>query len=186
MPVASATTIDFSTLPLYTPVTTQFPGVVFSLMGGPADPTQPPVTGSFGSPSLGNSPTGEYPTTNILDIAFSSPVSNLSFTFDNFGDNNGFGAPSYFYAYDGSSGLISSGNIGSVNGFPSVAVTGSGIRDLQISNGSGGSYDWEFGVGSITYAAAPEPATWILLMSGFGGIAALGYLQRRRPAARTA
>jgi hypothetical protein len=173
----SATTIDFSTLPLHTAVTTQFPGVTFSLAG--PGPGGDPVTGAFDTYGLGNSPTGTYPTSEILDIAFDSGVSNLSFTFSNFGDNTSFGlGPSFYYAYSGAT-LISSGNIGNVNDYSLVNVAGSGITDLKISNGSGGFDDWQFGVGELTYtlSAVPEPSTWAMMILGFAGI---GYLTYRR------
>ncbi len=175
---AYATTIDFSTLPLYTPVTTQFPGVTFSLIGGPG-PDNAPVTGSFGSYGLGNSPTGDYPTTETLNIAFASGVKNLSFTFDNFGSNSEFG-PSTYSAY-GKSGLISTGNIASLCcGYDPVSVFGSGITDLMIGNGSGGNYSWEFGVGQVSYTSGvPEASTWVMMLAGFAGLGFVGYRRNK-------
>jgi hypothetical protein len=180
VPIANAATynIDFTTIPLYTPVTNQFPDVVFSLEGGPGDSSLPPVTGSFGTYSVGNSPTGEYPTTAILDLAFTTPVRNLSFTFDNFGDNG----VSYFSASNGAFGNISA----LCCAFDLVNVPGGGITNLVISNGTGGSYNWEFGVQQVSFTTVPEPATWVLMMSGFGGFALLGYLRRDRYAAKAA
>ncbi|HLZ82391.1 MAG TPA: PEPxxWA-CTERM sorting domain-containing protein [Caulobacteraceae bacterium] len=169
---ADATTITFP-FPDGTPVTTI--GIAtFSLQGGLATGT--PVTGSFGVyGALGNSPTGAYPTSAILDVAFSTPVKNVSFTFDNFGANYASTATTYAGATP-----LASTNIG---GFPfssyfaTGTVGGSGVTDLKFNNGEGASRSWEFGVTSISFTAVPEPSTWALMLGGFGF---LGYVLRRR------
>ena len=180
--LVSATAVDATTItfpfPNGTPITTI--GIAtFSLQdgsyGNPANAAGPPVTGSFGAyGQLGNSQTGDYPTASILDVAFSSPVKNLSFTFDNFGTNYASFAATYGagHALLGTTGL---GDYGCSSGC-SRSVAGSGVTDLQFNNGESG--NWEFGVSSISFTSAvPEPSTWAMLFGGFGFI---GYVLRRR------
>jgi hypothetical protein len=181
--LVSATAVDATTItfpyPNGTPITTI--GIAtFSLQdgayGNPAYAAGAPVTGSFGAyGQLGNSQTGEYPTAAILDVSFSSPVSNISFTFDNFGYNFSSFAATYGagHALLGSTGL---GDPGCAYGC-SRSVAGSGVTDLQFNNGEGTSRSWEFGVSSISFTSVPEPSTWAMLFGGFGFI---GYVLRRR------
>src|SRR5271169_1322770 len=88
---ANAGTLNFSALTTGTVVNTQFPGIVFSLEGaGPVTSGSPVVDDGLGG--LMNSPAAteesiDYPTAEILDIAFTTPVDAVSFTFNNYGDN---------------------------------------------------------------------------------------------------
>jgi hypothetical protein len=171
---AATVTLDFTALPYGTAVTTQYPGVTVSLAGPGA--TGAPITGSFGRPYLGNSPTGNYPTNEILDFAFSSPVSNISFYFDNFGGYSsacsGFGGCSYATTNGSDGGSTYIGNLFE-GGYGSVP--GTHVTDLQFSNSGN---NWEFGVAEVTYTTGvPEPSTWAMLLGGFGFI---GYAMRRR------
>ena len=175
MTVANADTytLDFTSMPLYTPVTSG-PGPLTSifLYGGPGDGIA--VTGSFGTASLGNSPTGDYPTSEGILFSFSAPVRNVSFTFDNFGDNGEFG-PSYYSTDAGGFGYIN----GYSDAFSLVSVNGGDLQSLFVDNGTGGSGSWEFGIGSITYTSAPEPSTWAMMGLGFAGLAFAGYRARK-------
>jgi len=175
---ATTYTINFGLYPLYTPVTGG-PDVTISLQGAGSNYGTVPVTGSFGTYSLGNSSTGEYPTANILDFSFASPVSNISFFFDNFGGPYAGICP----GYRGCSYATTFDSHGVVEGSTSLAnayggyyrVAGSTVSDLQFSNGAN---DWEFGVYEVTYTTGvPEPATWAMMLGGFGFV---GYILRRR------
>jgi hypothetical protein len=176
---AGATTINFSALADGTAVTTQFPGLTVSLVGG--TDTGPAIVGDVfgGGLALGNSVSNFYPTAYSVNFAFSGPVSNLSFKFNNFGSENGSN-----YVASGSSGVISTALVDSFNSYSSVFVTGNGITNLSINNNNNDS--WLFGIGSITFSAGavPEPASWAMMIAGFGLVGAT--MRRRRQAVATA
>lgn len=164
---ANAVTIDFTGLTPGTVVTTQYPGVTFSLVGGFTG--APPAVGNVfgGIVALGNSGNNQYPTAFTLNVAFSQAVSNVSFTFNNFGSSNG----SNYVANNGSSALIDQ-----LGGYNLYSVAGGGITNLAINNNNNES--WLFGVSTISFeSAVPEPATWGLMIAGFGLI---GTAMRRR------
>ena len=112
----------------------------------------------------------------LLDIAFTSAASQISFTFDNYGDNGSiFGQPSFYRAFDAAHNLISQGNINTVQNFGLVTVSGTGITDLQIDDNRAG---WIFAVQKVNFTAAvPEPSTWAMMIVGFAG---LGFIASRR------
>lgn len=168
----------FSTLPSGTSVSNQFAGVVYSLEGGSV--TGSPSNNSFGNQAIGNSPTGDYPTSNGVNLAFTLPVSDLSFTFSNFGEND----LSFYEAFDGAT-IVDSGNIGGsayADGFTTVDVSGSGITDLVVDNGENGNQYWEFGIARVDFTPTPEPESFMLLGTGLAGLAGLIRLKIARKA----
>lgn len=175
--IAQAEEIDFTGLSAGTAVSNQFPGVVFSLAGGGVTSGSPVISGFEGSGGSGltNSNSGSYPTANILDIVFTSPVSGLSFTFENWGDGNG----SFYTAYDGTT-VIDTLDISGTPDWGLVTITGSGITELQINNNANGG-NWEFAVGELSFtpetAETPEPGSFLLLGTGIAGLA--GMLRRK-------
>jgi hypothetical protein len=164
---ASAETVDFTTLPALTAVTTQFDGLTFSLEGGP-DSSGPPTTNFAGVTNTVDG--GEYPTASAIDIAFSTPADEVSFYFDNAGENG----TSYYTAYDASDDVLSTGNIGgsSCASGCEVTVAGDDISELQVNNGRDGD-NWWFAVGSLTYSSTPEPASFFLCVPALLGLATL-------------
>ena len=192
-----ATTISFYGMTTGTQITTQFAseGVTFQTAGGPVEPggTGPAAIGWYGCTpgsgggdgdpcgyGLANTPTGEYPTSEYLDIFFPNGASDVSFTFDNQGSSEaGERGGSYYDAYSGTT-LVGTGALYSdpyADYYGTVTVAGSDITEIQLSNGSGGGSSWEFGVGEVTFST-PEPGTLTLLGGGLLGL--WGLVRRKR------
>ncbi len=176
-------TIDFTTHAPGTSITTQIPGVTFSLQGG-ADNGAPQIawyTGPFyGGGGLSNSANfGYYPTAYRLVATFTSTVKNVKFNFDNEGYNGG----NYFSALDGLGNVLVTGALDTfapVTGqaFDLTGITG--IKTIFWDNGqssTGG--DWTQSLVSISFDASgvPEPAAWATMVLGMG---AIGGMMRRR------
>jgi hypothetical protein len=178
---AHAATVDFSSFAAgSTPVVA---GLTFSLTGGPSANGSPVVGyGYFDTVlSLNNSlvaglGTSGYPTGSMLTIDFASAVSDVSFTFNNYGS----GVGTFYTAYDAANAVVSTASIDAVNGFGLVNVAGAGIAKLVINNNTGGTSDWIYGVGQLSYGAVPEPATWAMMIGGFALVGAS--MRRRRTA----
>ena len=161
-----------------------------------------PIDGSVSG--LANTPTGEYPTTEFLDIFFTSPASGVSFWFDNFGCSDSGRGASYYTVYGSGSTVIGGGGLCPAYGedFNKIVVGVSGISEIQISNntpdtftyGGGGGDDssddpsggsWEFGLSRVEFTettTVPEPGTGVLTLFALG-LASLGAGLRRKPRA---
>lgn len=98
------------------------------------------------------------------------------------------------FTYDPSMGnlLLDLTNFGGSNSsgttLDGVDLLGDGTSSLFVSNGTGGTgatstfgYITQFTTGSVA-GAVPEPATWLMMILGFGGI---GFSMRRRSKVRT-
>jgi hypothetical protein len=155
---------------------TSLDGVTFSLGGGPG-PGGPPCVCSFGTAAMGNSANGAYPTSAYLQVTFADPANDVSFSFNNFGyapEGYPVGSGSYFDAFSLGDDLISSGYIGDIcptSGGGTVDVPGNEISLLELNNNTDGRGDWEFGVYSLTFTPAPEPASLALLSAGVAVLA---------------
>jgi hypothetical protein len=173
--LTKADTINFGTYPSGTPITS-LDGITFSLVGGP-DSSGPPLVGydSAVPTGLTNSTNPDYPTANILNFAFSTPVSGVSFTLNNYGDNG----TTFYAAYSGAT-LVATANVSADQGFGLITVPGSGITDIQFNNGDDSSTSWYFAVPTISFTASsvPEPGSFILLGLGLAGV--VGYHRARR------
>jgi hypothetical protein len=172
--VAQATTINFSDYA--NTYLSSADGVSFSLDPGYAvnGLGTTPFVNAFGNPDqIANSANGgEYPTSDTLTFTFSAPTSNISFSFDNYGESGEGRGDSSYAAYNASDVLVSSGDLGLCNECV-IDVAGSGITTLVFNNGTGdptGGESWLFGVDYVTFGAVPEPAAWALMMLGLGAI----------------
>jgi hypothetical protein len=186
-PAAAATvTIDFTTLTPGTHVSNQYPGVTFSLLGGP-DSSGPPITS--GDPLLVNSThVGLLPSANILNISFNVPVYFVSFDFRQFGFN-----PTTYTAYNGGNTIES----GALNPIDFVIIQ-YGIDDLQINDncpnpdcfpyvdmdGNTFNGNWLFGLASLSFtdhlSEVPVPAALPLFATGLVGLGLLGRRRKRK------
>ncbi len=185
---ASATTLDFTTLPSGDVPQNTYAGQGVSAVFTSAYPSGPAtdaqanigttsgltnsIYGAGGDPTRSNYP--YYPTNQYLTFDFSQSVSGVSFDFNNYGDN---GLSSYT-AYDASNNVIATGLLPSV-GLQTVA--GSGIASLVISNGEDGSRDWIYGVQDLSFSATPGPVPGAGL-AGFAALALAGVYARARRA----
>jgi len=150
-----------------------------------------PIDGTVSG--LANTPTGDYPTTEFLDIFFTSPASGVSFWFDNFGCSDSGRGASFYTVYGSGSTVIGGGGLcpGTEDNFNQVVVGVSGVSEIQIDNntpdtftfGGGGEGDdptggsWEFGLSRVEFTESttvPEPGTGALtlLAVGLAGLAA--------------
>jgi hypothetical protein len=179
---ANATTIDFQSYVDGTAISS-LGGITFSTYGGPG-PGGTPVIGlsSFAPGGLVNSTVtssyNNYPTSAILDFNFNAPASNVSFYFNNQGDNGG----TFYSAYNAGGTLIETGLINTDQGGVSIVLSASGIKDLTFNNNTGGSSSWVFDVPSITFtpgSAVPEPSTWAMMLVGFAALGFASYRGRR-------
>jgi hypothetical protein len=173
---AAPVSIDFTTLPASTTVTNQYAGVTFSLAGGLASGA--PQTAYYGT-GLSNSPSGGYyPTADSLVATFSSPVSDVSFTFD----VEGYNGNNNYQVYNSSNVLIGSGAL--LDQTAPYILAASDIGSIVWSNGQGAENSWTQALSTLSYTtptltgAAPEPATWGMMIGGFG--MAGGALRSRR------
>lgn len=193
---AGLVTVDLSsaTFGLNAPVSTQYAadGITFAAettggtlltaeTGGENWEDTDPIDGTVSG--LSNSPTGEYPTTEFLDIFFTNPASSISFWYDNFGDSGAF-----YTAFGPGDTVLGTGSVGSLaENFNEVDVPFSGVTEIQIDNTetdtftSGSGSSWEFGVSRVEFAetATPEPATGTLLAVGVLGLV-VGYRRKVR------
>jgi hypothetical protein len=144
--------------------------------------------------------------TNFESGAPTDPVTGIfTFTFDNAapitlpspagltltGFNVPYAGPALFSFTRGSDMLIVGNNIGLGSFSVSPATPGFGFAMLGVSStptisnltySAGGKLWHSSNVAVAEVSAVPEPATWALMMVGFGG---MGYAMRRKPKVST-
>jgi hypothetical protein len=186
-PALAATTIDFTASPVGTiangdRISNQYAslGVTFSLfengapvgVGGLAFGNVPFAAG-LGN-ALFNTVGGIAPISpdnraDILRLSFLSDVSGLSFL------TNGFTDITVFNAFDSGGNLLQS-LTNTTGGVTTISFSASGIARVDALQGRD---DFAFGIDQLSFisAAVPEPATWAMMLVGFG---AVGFAMRRR------
>jgi len=201
------TVVDLSsaTFGFSAPITTQYAldGITFAtettggvlgvgVTGGGGWTASDPIDGTVSG--LANTPTGEYPTTEFLDIFFTSPASGVSFWFDNFGCSDSGRGASFYTVYGSGSTVIGGGGLCPTDedNFNKVVVGVSGVSEIQIDNNtpdtfSGGEEgdSWEFGLSRVEFTESttvPEPGTGALTLLAVG-LAGLAAKLHRKPRA---
>lgn len=192
MPASASVLIDFDTDASGSPIASgtdlsnQYAslGLTFELFenGALVSPT-----GFASSQFVGGAGTGNglwnvrgsiFPQTNatqldILRLNFATPISNLSFITDGFSDRTIFNA----YGIGGSLiGTFTNAGGGTAN----VSFANNSISRLDALQGNDG---FAFRIDNLRFdmgPAVPEPATWLMMIIGFGGI---GYSMRRKKTA---
>jgi hypothetical protein len=174
---ATTVSIDFTALASGTTVTNQYANVTFSLAGGLASGA--PQIAYYGE-GLSNSPTaGEYPTADSLVATFTTPVSGVSFSFN----NEGYNGANNYRVYSPTAVLLTSGALDG-NGRVFYALAESNIGSIVWSNGLGTSGNWTQALSTLSFnTGVPEPTSWALMIGGFGLV---GAAMRRRAAATVA
>lgn len=134
-------------------------------------------------------------TNGALSLLFSAAVNGFGLYVTDFGDGSGIGGPLSLTVIStaGTTQTLSVGNqVGLLTngsalffGFSDAAQTFSSVT----FNGFGGTLDDAAGLDDLTIgtiaaatAGVPEPATWAMMMLGFGG---MGYAMRRHPKTST-
>jgi hypothetical protein len=181
-PATAATLIDFNSLAGGASVTNQFAaqGVLFSTRSGTtisnaAISVYFPCCGTP-DPALGNSVNGTGGDQEYLIISFITPVSNLSFGYDNYGTQY---LANSIKAYDIDNNLIQTRSATpgvADNALETINFTVSDISYVEIRQSGPG---WMFAIDNIRFggSAVPEPGSWAMLIAGFGLI---GAAMRRR------
>jgi len=165
-----AATYDFSTLTSGTSVTTQYAGVSFSLAGGVSSGTPTVANGG-----IANSTTTDYPTADQLIATFDYAVENVSFNFENYGNNSSYGG-TIWQAFDASNSLLGSGSLASAAGELTSLLSLTGITSLILDNNLTGRDSWIFALETLSFdkasvSAVPVPAAIWFMGSGLLGLA---------------
>jgi hypothetical protein len=184
-PASAATLIDFNTFLAGESVTNQYGslGVLFSTRTGAAI-SNAAISVYFpgdGTPdaAVTNSIDGADDRQEFLIITFTTPVSNLSLEYDNYGATY-LGDTIKAYGLGGTLLETLSPTPGVADfALETISFTSSGISYVEIQQPSNG---WMFAVDNIQFngGAVPEPASWAMMIAGFGLV---GAAMRRRATA---
>ena len=205
-PAFAATTINFDTLPGgatvgdKTPITNQYSslGVLFSAIDATGGTVAPVATNyaagnanaNYSGNFLGNAPDGApfvftptfqlTPRYDLVRILFTNVASNVSLSLNNFDNVN----RTTFNAYSANGTLLQTFTFQANQGWTRVNLTASGIARLDlVASQFNGSTNY-FGIDQLTFDAAatpavPEPATWAMMIIGFGMIGGAARYRRR-------
>ena len=124
----------------------------------------------------------------LFTADFSSAVNDVSITGGDFGADTDH---IFLAAYSGLGGtgtflgsITSAGCCSGSPGSATVSLIASGIKSVQFYTGAGdpfpgSAYFDNLKVGSLSGGGVPEPASWAMMLLGFGGIGALIRNRRR-------
>ena len=164
---AATVTLDFEGFPISSDIATTYAGATFSggifrkCDGGCPAPDQ----GAFAGPVTGLS----------MSVTFDQLQSQISFI----NVSNSYVTAN---AYDAAHNLIATlSNVSTSFSGPHV-LSGSGISSVEFVRNGG-----DFGIDNLTFdysigAAVPEPATWAMMIIGFGAVGSMVRTSRRRNA----
>ncbi|RYF96029.1 MAG: PEP-CTERM sorting domain-containing protein [Caulobacteraceae bacterium] len=178
-----------------TPISTQYAsaGVTFSAVNGTDSSVLPVATNYAAGPSgplysgnyLANAPSGNpfangqlTPRYDILRLTFNGTADSISLSLNNF-SNIG---RTTFNAYSASDALLQSFTTFANEGWATRTVAVNGVARLDLLNNVFNGSPTYFGIDQLNYTlnaapAVPEPATWAMLIGGFG---LTGGVMRRR------
>jgi uncharacterized protein YhjY with autotransporter beta-barrel domain len=161
--IQAQTTVDFNTLPAGTPVITQFAaqGITFATQDADGNLGTAAIAGYSSGPGVTNSATGEYPTTEFLNLNLAHPSEVVSFFFNDEGDSTEeFSAGSSYTAYSSTHTVLGTGSLSGADG--TITINLSGVSEIQFTNGStvestsaSSGHNWIFDVDSLTLFLAP-------------------------------
>jgi hypothetical protein len=177
---AGATSIDFVALAPNTSVTDQYANVVFSLAGGNDSSGTPTTTqyyqqggydNAYGGLTNTNSG-GSYPTAEYLIATFFTPVTGVTFSFN----NAGYNGANKFALYDSLNNLITSGALSSYGSIFYDVSAFSNVSSIVWDNGQSTGGNWWQSLQSVSFTAdpssVPEPGSIALLGLGLAGLLA--------------
>ena len=150
------------------------PGSTFDIVG--------PITAPFGTRTL--SPFANETSATSFLASFSSTLSSFSLNFGDFGADSDLFTLTAFSGANGTGSVVGTTNVnyglGSLPGsIGTASFTGSPFQSVSFIGGSTGfpnSVYYDNFVATVT-GAVPEPATWAMMLIGFG---AIGVAMRRR------
>lgn len=180
-PARATEVINFDDLGNGVVVTDQYENVVFSSIGGSQVLTTAQSLGSSTPNFICSGRGGSINCTDPIFVDFATAVSGLSFLA--VGDNQvGVnGSVSIF----GSGGLLGTVNTIGDNVFSTPYMVDlsafTGVTRIEITNtdpGGLGYDDFRFSFSDVT-GAVPEPATWAMMLIGFGGMG-IAFRRKRR------
>lgn len=175
-------------------------GVTFTGIYADGSVSAPVATNYAGGPEgpnyqrnyLGNAETGApfvttptfelTPRFEILRLDFATGADDISFSHNNFA----LVTTTTFNAYDEAGNLLESFTVNSGNGWQVREIDSDGVYRLDMLASPGGIDFSFFGIDNLTFTAGevvspavPEPASWAMMIAGFGLVGAATRRQRR-------
>lgn len=124
---------------------------------------------------------------DVITINFTTPVTAFSINLSTFADDNNpatpAGAPSTLYGFDVTVGTGQGSYVVSTNAFPTMAFFGAtsdtAFTSITLTGGNNFTNFDNLTLATAVSGAVPEPATWAMMIGGFG-LAGVAVRRRRR------